>query len=445
LRRAAWIAASLAVLCGTLLWMLLNLAPLRSARLGPFARGLVTPAAALAATRREHPTASWPMFGGSPSRVRFVASPLRPPFRITAVIPGESLIEMPPAVAHGRIVFGTHDGTVIAARSSDGAVVWTRELHGCIASSPAVREGIVYIGWAGPAPCGQRKNGTGGVVALGLRTGRILWKFGAGNVEASPAIVADRLFFSAFRNRRESTVYAMKLGPNRHVDWSYDLDTKIASSPTLLGRRLYVAAYDRSIYGFDGWSGELKWQTSAYADDAGARVLLNLRSLVRRRSWSEGGYYATPAAAYGRVYAGVIDGVFSAFDIETGEHRWSRKLSGSIYGSAGLWNETAYVGTTSGTFYALSALTGRTRWQVDLGGKILGSPTVTNGRVFISTTSRETFALDALTGTIEWRYSDGYYSPLVVDGSRGILVGKGRLYLLENAAPPTAPRGIRPE
>jgi outer membrane protein assembly factor BamB len=434
---AAWVAASVAVLCAVSLWILLNLTPLRTARLGPFARGLLTPAAALAATKREHPTASWPMFGGSPSRVRFAASSLRPPFRIAQVIPGESLIEMPPAVAQGRVVFGTHDGSVIAARSSDGAIVWSRELHGCIASSPAVREGIVYIGWAGPAPCGKRKNGTGGVVALGLRSGRILWKFGAGNVEASPAVVADRLFFSAFRSRRESTVYAMKLGPGRHVVWSYDLSTKIASSPSLLGRRLYVAAYDRSVYGFDGWSGRLRWRTSAFAD-SDVRVLLNLRSLVRRRSWSEGGYYATPAVAYGRLYAGVIDGVFSAFDSETGEHRWSRKLSGSIYGSAALWNETAYVGTTSGTFYALSALTGRTRWEAQLGGKVLGSPTVTNGRVYVSTTNRETFALDAATGVVEWWYGDGYYSPLVVDGARGFLVGKGRIYLIENAAPATA-------
>src|SRR5262245_6090760 len=65
--RAAWVAASLVVLFGALFWTLLNLTPLRTARLGPFARGLVTPAAAFAATKREHPTASWPMFGGSPS------------------------------------------------------------------------------------------------------------------------------------------------------------------------------------------------------------------------------------------------------------------------------------------------------------------------------------------------------------------------------------------
>lgn len=429
---AAWIAAAAVLLGGGLLWALLNPTPLRTARIGAFARELVTPAEALAATRRTHPTASWPMFGGSPAHVRYVASPLRPPFRIVQVIPGKSLIEMPPAVAQGRLVFGTHDGTVIAARTRDGATLWSTEIHGCIASSPAVREGIVYIGWSGPAPCGRRKDGTGGVVALGLHSGRVVWRFGAGNVEASPAVVADRLFFSAFRNRKESTVYAMKLGVGRRIVWSYELATKIASSPALLGRRLYVSAYDRSVYGFDGWSGELRWRTSAFSNDPETRVLLNLRNLVARRSWSEGGYYASPAVTYGRIYAGVIDGVFSAFDARTGEHRWSRKLSGSIYGSAALWNETAYVGTTSGTFYALSAVTGRTRWQVHLGGKILGSPTVTNGRVYVSTTKRETFVLDANTGTEEWRYWDGYYSPLVVAGSHGFLVGKGRVYLIEN-------------
>ena len=187
------------------------------------------------------------------------------------------------------------------------------------------------------------------------------------------------------------------------------------------------------MYSFDGWSGRLRWQTTAFADDAEVRVLLGLRSLVRRRSWTEGGYYATPAVAYDRMYAGVIDGVFSAFDARTGVHRWSRKLAGSIYGSAAVWKEKVYVGTTSGTFYALSARGGEVLWKHDLGGKILGSPTVTNGRVYIATTQRETFALNARTGEIEWQFDDGHYSPLVVAGSRGYLVGKGRIYALRNA------------
>jgi outer membrane protein assembly factor BamB len=432
------VAVGLLALGAASAWVLFSFVPIRQAEGGPFFGGALTPAAAQASSRRAIPDAGWPMFGASPARARFVASGLRPPFHVVHRIPGESLIEMPPAVSQGRVVFGTHDGLVIAARAQDGAQVWTADIGGCIASSPAVRAGIVYIGWSGPAPCGQRKDGRGGVVALGLSTGRILWEFDAGNVEASPAIVADRLFFSAFRSRSESWVYSMKLGEGRRVVWRHRLPSKVASSPSLFGRRLYISAYDRSVYSFDGWSGRLRWQTTAFSDDAEARVLLGLRSLVRRRSWSEGGYYSTPAVAYDRVYAGVIDGVFSAFDAHTGVHRWSRKLEGSIYGSAAVWKEKVYVGTTAGTFYALSARGGDVLWTHELGGKILGSPTVTNGRVYIATTRRETFALNARTGEVEWRFGDGHYSPLVVAGSRGFLVGKGRIYTLQNA-----PRGER--
>jgi outer membrane protein assembly factor BamB len=418
---------------GGFAWLTLGFVPLRDAVGGPFAGHSLTPARAYALSRKKQPDASWPMFGASPARARFVASDLRPPFRLAFSIPGESLIEMPPAVSQGRVVFGTHDGVVIAARARDGIRLWSTDIRGCIASSPAVRAGIVYIGWSGVAPCGRPKDGRGGIVALGLATGRLLWHFNAGNVEASPAVVDARLFFSGFRTRRDSRVYSMRLGEGRRIVWSFHLPTKVASSPALLGRKLFISAYDRRLYSFDGWTGRLRWHTTAFSDDPEVRMLLGLRSLVRRRSWSEGGYYATPAVTYDRAYLGVIDGVFSAFDAHTGAHRWSRRLAGSIYGSAAVWKETVYVGTTGGVFYALSARNGRTRWQQRLGGKILGSPTVTNGRVYISTTNRETFVLDARTGALDWRFADGYYSPLVVAGSRGFLVGKGRLYALDNA------------
>ena len=429
---AVWIAGSLAALFGTFFWLLFGLMPLRAAEVGPFARSLVTPAEALAATRRAHPQASWPMFGASPARARFAPSALRPPFRLVHKIAGESLIEMPPAVSQGRVVFGTHEGLVIAASLGHGGRLWATDIGGCIASSPAVRAGIVYIGWSGAAPCRPGKGSTGGIVALSLRSGSVLWRFNAGNVEASPAVVDDRLFFSGFRSRTDSRVYAMRLGPRRHIVWSHPIASKIASSPALIGRTLFVTAYNRRVYSFDAWSGRLKWETTAFSEDAQVRVLLGVRSLVSRRSWSEGGYYATPAVAYGRLYVGVIDGVFSAFDARTGEHRWSRPLDGAIYGSAAVWNERVFVGTTDGAFYALSAGDGRVLWKRDLDGKILGSPTVTNGRVYVSTTARETVVLYARTGALDWRFGDGYYSPLVVAGERALLVGKGRIYVLEN-------------
>jgi outer membrane protein assembly factor BamB len=261
----------------------------------------------------------------------------------------------------------------------------------------------------------------------------LLWRFKTGNVESSPLLKGDLLFFAAYRTRADSTVYGLRLNPRR-VLWKLRLPTKVASSPTLIGRTLIVAAYDRRIYSIDAITGHLHWRSTALPEHGAGRMLLAIRSLVRHGSFTEAGYYATPTVAYGRIFIGSIDGVFSAFSAVTGTHRWSRNLDGAVYGSAAVWNDAVYVGTSGGTFTALDALTGKTRWSQDLHGSILGSPTVTNGLVFVSTLERETYALDAHDGRVLWRFPDGQYSPLVFDGTRGLLVGKGRIYGLVNAA-----------
>jgi outer membrane protein assembly factor BamB len=416
--------AGIALLASFGWWLVFHFVPLQPG---------VTGALAATPPERQAVAAEWPMFGHSPARTRFVPSTLRPPFRLLYTISGRSLIEMPPVVSRGLVVFGTHDGEVIASYVQNGMPAWTANLGGCIASSPAVWRHLVIVGWASAAPCGRTKGERSGIVALELATGEVAWRFRTENVESSPAVVDDVLFFSAYRNRRQSTVYALALGEPRRVLWKRSLPTKVASSPALAGGTVYVTAYDRRIYAFESSTGRLRWQASAFSDEPEVRLLLGMRSLVTRNSWTEGGFYATPALAHGRAYAGVIDGVFSAFDARTGMHRWSRKLEGSIYGSAAIWKHRVYVGTTSGRLYALSAEDGSVLWTAELGGKILGSPTVTSERVYVSSTARETVVLDAKTGAVRWRFGDGYYSPLVVTRDRAFLVGKGRVYALEKA------------
>ena len=423
----------LALLAGGLSWVVFAFVPLRPGIGGALAASVQTPAHAHALTRAALPEADWPMFGASPARTRFVPSGLRPPFRQLYRIPGRGLIEMPPVVARGRIVFGSHHGLVVATRASDGRQAWVTDLNRCIASSPAVRQGVVFLGWSGPAPCRPGKDDDGGIVALSLETGRVLWRFRAGNVESSPAVVGDTLYFASFLSRGEARVYAMDVEAPRRIRWSRPLATKVASSPAVVNGTVYVAAYDRTLYGFETGTGRLRWRATAFSDEPEIRFLLGVRSLVRRSSWTEGGYYATPAVAYRRAFLGAIDGVFSAFDARTGAHVWSRKLSGSVYGSAAVWRQKVYIGTKSGAFYALSARDGRVLWKRDLPGKILGSPTVTNGRVYIATSARSTFVFHARTGELDWRFADGHYSPLVLAGKRAYLVGKGRVYALANA------------
>ncbi len=392
---------ALAVLASASAWLVFDFVPLRAGVAGAFAADRQTPAGAHRSSRNALPEASWPMFGGSPARTRFVPSKLRPPFRLVYTFPGGSLIEMPPAVARGRVVFGTHDGFVTSFRVSDGAPAWSTSLGGCIASAPALRGGIVYIGWSGPAPCRRGERDRGGIAALSLETGELLWRFNPGNVEASPAIVGDILYFSSFMSRSDSRVFAMQLSRPRKILWSAPIASKVASSPAVVGGTVFVSAYDRNLYGFATRTGRLRWNATAFSDDAEVRLLLGVRSLLSRRSWSEGGYYATPAVAYKRAFLGTIDGVFSAFDARTGIHRWSRELDGPIYGSAAVWQRTVYVGTLAGSFYALSARDGSVLWKQELGGKILGSPTVTNGRVYVATKAQEISVLDATTGELD--------------------------------------------
>ncbi len=433
-RRVALAAATVALLAALFLaYVVVAVPPLATASSGERRARLVeTPLRSLAQRLSVHPTAAWPLWGATPARTRFVPSALRPPFELLFQVPGRALIEMPPVIAEGRLVFGTHDGTIHAASTTDGTPVWETDLGGCIASSAAVGPGTVYMGWAGPAPCRRGKGETGGLAAVDLATGRVLWRFHTGNVESSPLVLRDLLFFAAYRTRSDSTVYALHLHPRR-VAWTFHLPTKIASSPALIGRTLFVAAYDRRLYSLDAFTGRLRWRSSALPEHGARRMLLALRSLLKHASLTEAGYYATPTVAYGRVYLGSIDGVFSAFSAVTGSHRWSRYLGGAIYGSAAVWNDTVYVGSSSGAFVAFDAATGAIRWQRTLPGRILGSPTVTNGLVYVSTLDRETFALDAHDGTVQWRFGDGQYSPLVHDGKRAFLVGKGRIYAVANA------------
>ena len=267
--------------------------------------------------------ASWPMFGGSPARSRFVASKLRPPFRIVQTIPGESLIEMPPAVVGraGRLRDARRDGhrcTDAGRREALGE--GHRWLHRLVAGRPGrdrvhrlVRPGAVRQA-QGRKRRSRRARPEHGTAALALRR----WER-----RGEPCRRGRQALLLRLPEPEAVSGLLDEARPEPADRLELRAATKVASSPALFGRRLYISAYDRSVYGFDGWSGRLRWRASAFSDDAEMRVLLSIRSLVKRRSWWEGGYYATPAVSYGRIYVGVIDGVFSAFDTETGEHRWS--------------------------------------------------------------------------------------------------------------------------
>ena len=351
----------------------------------------------------------WPTFGYDGRRLRYLPSPLRPPFRVEWTFRAHHLIEFPPAVAYGRVYVANNPGTLFAVSAKTGRLGWRFASGRCTAASPAVANGIVYEAFLNKAPC-NRKSGTEGidgeVVALEAKLGAVVWRHRIGPSETSP-LVADGMVYVGDWN---GWVYALDAKTGRQV-WRFRTGGEVKGALALSGRRLYVGSYDHHVYALAARTGRLIWRGSS-----------------QERLGGQGTFYSTPAAAYGRVYIGSTDGKVYSFGATTGELRWSQSTGGYVYGSPAVWQRRILVGSYSGRFYSLDAATGDVQWQFEANGPISGSATVLGNVVYFSTLKGRTYGLDPRTGRQLWTFADGKYSPLVASPERVYLTGYTKLY-----------------
>jgi outer membrane protein assembly factor BamB len=351
-------------------------------------------------------TISWPVFGGGPKRTQVLPPKLRPPFRRVWTLKAHSLLEFPPVIAYGRLYLGTNSGRVLAVDAATGKVAWRKNVKRCIASSPAVGDGVVYVSQMDDAPCPVHdETQPGYVVALDAATGRRVWKFKTGINESSPLLDKGVLYFGTW----DGKVYALAAKTKKPL-WTFETGDRVKGGAALARGTLLVPSYDGNVYGIDAATGEERWTSSPGAP-----------------------LYATPAVAGGRVFVGSTGGSVYAYDVEDGGFVWSRSLGDAVYSSPAVWRNTVYVGSYNGSLYALDAASGDVRWQFAAEGPISGAPVVMAGNVYVSTLGGRTFGLDARTGRKRWSFAAGQYTPLVADDERAYLTGYSRLYALEPA------------
>jgi outer membrane protein assembly factor BamB len=364
----------------------------------------------------------WPTYGLDPERTHFAGGlRIRPPFRrLWKVFADWSFIEFPPVVGYGRVYLGTNHGRVLAVAARSGRVLWHRQFGRCIAASPALSQGVVYVALMNPLPCvDPDRSAAGYLQALDARTGRPLWRFRAGVTESSPLVVGRLVYFGSWDGR----IYAIDVRTHR-PRWTYTTGGEVKSGVAFAGGTVFAGSYDGHVYALDARTGKLRWSGAA-----------------QRGLTSRGSFYATPTVAYGRVFVGATDGVVYAFGARTGRVLWARRTGSFVYAAAAVWNGAVYVGSYDHRFYALDAATGEVRWSFDAGHPISGAPTVLDGLVYFSTCgscssyesdprARRTFALDAWTGRVVWKFPDGEYSPIVADSTRAYLTGFTNVYAL---------------
>jgi eukaryotic-like serine/threonine-protein kinase len=326
-----------------------------------------------------------------------------------------------PAVAGGRIYFGSSDGNVYAV-DLEGKLLWTANTGAAVSSSPAVAGGRVFV---------QTRKGL--VLALSAEDGKVAWRAQTGEdapldwgyengdmYVSSPAVVEGTVLLGS----GDGHLYALDAETGRGK-WRVETGGRVRSSPAVSDGTVYVGSLDGSVYAADLATGALKWRF-----DTQGHGLSSARFGYDRKS-----IQSSPAVADGLVYIGARDGSLYAIDAATGKQKWRADHGGSwvITGPA-VRDGKVFVGSSDARFVqAVDAQSGREVWRASMPASVWSSPAIAGSTLYIGDTGGGVHALDARTGKTLWTFETGrgvFATPVPVDGAVLVASSDGNLYAL---------------
>ncbi len=259
-----------------------------------------------------------------------------------------------PAIVDGVIYVGSNDGNLYAIDQQTGAKRWAFTTGARVASSPAVDRGLVYFG-----------SYDGNFYAVDTATGKLRWKF---------------------RNAGERRYAATHLHGSLPIGETMpDPFDVYLSSPAVSNGVVYVGSGDGNVYSLDAIAGTLKWK-------------FKTGDVV----------HASPAIVDGKLYIGSWDSYFYALDSATGKEIWRFKTGEDpeihnqvgIQSSATVADGVVYFGCRDSNLYALDAATGKKLWSFNNKGSwVIVSPVVQAGKLYFATSDTALLhAVDAKTG-----------------------------------------------
>ncbi len=229
-----------------------------------------------------------------------------------------------PAVANGVVYVGSSDGKLYAFDAATGTQKWAVPTGSAIYSSPAVLDGVVYVG-----------SEDGKLYAFNVQTSATLWtastKFSS--IDSSPAVANGVVYIGS----GEGKLYAFNVQTGATL-WTGSTGGKVDSSPAVADGVVYVGSYDGRLYAFNGQTGATLWTGS-----------------------TGGAIDSSPTVANGVVYVGSKDDKLYAFNAQTGVMLWARSTGGGIdFSSPAVANGVVYVGSGDGKLYAFHLSPGAT-------------------------------------------------------------------------------------
>jgi outer membrane protein assembly factor BamB len=287
---------------------------------------------------------------------------------------------------------------------SNGQLKWNYTITGYVGSSPAVVNGVVYVG-----------SDDNNVYALNATTGAKVWNYTTDSyVYSSPAVVNGVVYVGSVENNGiDNNVYALNATTGMKL-WSYATRANVYSSPAVANGVVYVGSEDHNLYALNATTGAFVW---GYAPG--------------------GAVFSSPAVLNGVVYVGCDGSNIYALNATTGAFVWSYASGSSVESSPAVANGVVYVGSFwDGTVYALNATSGAKLWNYTTGSYVLSSPAVANGVVYVGSYDNNVYALNATSGAKLWNYttaSEVYSSPAVANGVVYVGSADNNVYALGNS------------
>ncbi len=340
------------------------------------------------------------------------------------VFPTGGPIYSSPAVADGIVYVGSVDHKLYALDTATGAKRWEYETGSWVESSPAIVNGIVYIG-----------SNDGRLYALDAHSGEKLWDFKTKYpIKSSPAVADGIVYFGAY----DYYIYALDAIKGTKL-WDFETMGYVASSPVVSNGIVYAGSGSQFFYTLHAQDGRLRLHFKSpypgfsspvvsdktvyistdsgylYAIDGNARTWFRENEIKPywTQLWLMGVPIPTPPPQSGLL--------------------WQLRVGTTVTPSPTLTDDTLYIGSGN-KLLAIDLQSRQKRWEFEAEGVIRSSPAVVGNTIYVGSEDGRLYAVDATTGEKLWDISTGgkiTSSPAVADGTIYIGSDDGNLYAIK--------------
>lgn len=339
---------------------------------------------------------NWSMLGAKPDGSNYIAGS-------TPALTGTLLrsfdlgvaTRSSPAIEDGVIYIGG-DFKVTAIDEKNGETLWETRTRVPVHGTPAVAGGNIYV------PLQDKR-----LLALELDTGAVRWEFTSDSPFVGSAVVAAGIVYAG---AQDGFVYAVDAESGRGL-WKLDVGSSVIQPPAVYGGRLVTGSSAGNIFVQDARTGD-------------KRLRIRTGSLMVQR----------PVTGNGQIYM-LSDGDLLAFDANAREvpgvyplnliwaqlwiwqfpipappvqpgFQWRVSVPGGMGSyqiSPAVTPEALYLGSDSGGIFALDPRQGNVLWQFEVDSAMLTQPIAIGRSLYFATTDGAIYAVDRLTGQIEWK------------------------------------------